>query len=564
MKQPTASSRSSGEMNHSEASPLNQLSSPPPTHSSLFGISIIKWVFALEYALQGLVNPFQGMTYQPFLNHVRLEYGLGEAAIQHLFAKSYLAWSAKPLIGFFVDAYGRTRTLLLGLFACAAIGFLLTPLLDRSALLFFASMFLISVVLAATDVVVDRATVLTGADESKKTGRSKSATIGLNQAICWTAVYGSSIAAAVLGGYAAERLPFSVFLISLSVVPATVLLVSLRLPADRAEPIPLSHSVLGFWRGLHTGPLLEVMLFYFVFNFQPSMGPIWTTHLLTDLHFSQSQVGIGDAASYAGSFLGVLAFAWKGINWQDRFGHRRLFRLYIVVSIIVSLTQFLLLDPWFSQIARCLAAAPLLHEPTARLLYLCGYNLAQGVVSSVVRMSTFSLVGTVTSTAAAGSLFAGFMSVANLAAGFSYSSGSWLYEHGRQWHFIRNFEAQVQGIPVGANCHLSISTLLAISSLAYLLSFACVHVLPGQRETSAPLADAQHHPGPERWNRLPNAGLRLANWSATLGFVALIGLGSFVGGIDLISSIVASLFLTVLLRKWALDIWSRYWSRRQN
>ena len=48
----------------------------------------------------------------------------------------------------------------------------------------------------------------------------------------------------------------------------------------------------------------------------------------------------------------------------------------------------------------------------------------------LIWMSTFSLVGAVVPVAAAGSLFAGFMSVANLGYTFSYASGAWLYEHG--------------------------------------------------------------------------------------------------------------------------------------
>ena len=43
-------------------------------------------------------------------------------------------------------------------------------------------------------------------------------------------------------------------------------------------------------------------------------------------------------------------------------------------------------------------------------------------------MSTFSLVGAVVPVAAAGSLFAGFMSVTNLGYTFSYASGAWLYD----------------------------------------------------------------------------------------------------------------------------------------
>jgi len=48
----------------------------------------LKMVFAMEYVLQGLANPFQGITYQPFYRHFRYDYGLSEAATQGMFSKS--------------------------------------------------------------------------------------------------------------------------------------------------------------------------------------------------------------------------------------------------------------------------------------------------------------------------------------------------------------------------------------------------------------------------------------------------------------------------------------------
>jgi len=79
--------------------------------------------------------------------------------------------------------------------------YLLTPLVDTAALIFFWMMFGLSILFACTDVAVDRATVITGDDESKTTGKSKAATVGVNQAICWAAIYGTSIVSAFSGGF---------------------------------------------------------------------------------------------------------------------------------------------------------------------------------------------------------------------------------------------------------------------------------------------------------------------------------------------------------------------------
>ena len=110
------------------------------------GIDPLKVVFALAYVMQGLANPFLGITTQSFFRHLHIGYGLSEGDTQRLFAKSYLAWSFKPIIGFLIDAYGRTRAVLIVLLALAALGFLVTPLVDTGPMAFFGMMFAVSVV----------------------------------------------------------------------------------------------------------------------------------------------------------------------------------------------------------------------------------------------------------------------------------------------------------------------------------------------------------------------------------------------------------------------------------
>lgn len=537
--------------------------SPAPPERRIFGVHPLKFVFAMEYVLQGIGNPFQGITYQPFFRHFRVDYGLSEAATQGYFSKSYLAWSFKPLLGFLIDAYGKTRTVLILLLSLGALGFLLTPILDTGATTFFALMFALSIVMAATDVSVDRATVIAGDEEAKATGRSKSTTVGLNQAICWTAIYGTSILAAVAGGYLADHVPFHGLMAVLAVVPLSVLAFVLLLPRDRAVPIPLQQSILGFWRGLHTGPILGIILFYFIFHFQPAMGALWTNYLIETLRFSQTQIGIADGVSYTGYFLGVLLFAWKGVKWQDRIGLRKIFRIYILMSVAINLTQYLQVDPWFSTIAHGLyRVLPFLGEENARLVYLSAFNGLLAIGVSLIRMSTFSLVGAVIPVAAAGSLFAGFMSVSNLAYSFSYSSGAWLYTNGLDFGFMRALQQLLFGIPGVAGGELSINMLILIGSLAYFLSFVTVHLLPDRKQTLVTDVDEQQHPGPERWRVLP-AGLRRGVDLGALGLGLAFALVAILRWkLDVISTALIAFFGITMLRQAVLDLLLR--SRRQS
>lgn len=529
----------------------------PPVRK-IFGIHPLKIVFAMEYVLQGLANPFQGITYQPFFRHFRTDYGLSEAATQGFFSKSYLAWSFKPLLGFLIDAYGRTKVTLLVLLSLGALGFLLTPIIDTGPMIFFALMFALSVVMAATDVSVDRATVIAGEEEAKATGRSKSTTVGLNQAICWTAIYGTGIMAAMMGGYIADHVPFHRLMVVLTLVPLSVLVFVRLLPRDRAVAIPLKKSILGFWRGLNSGPILGVILFYFIFHFQPAMGALWTNYLIETLRFSQTQIGISDGVSYAGYFLGVLLFAWKGVKWQDRIGLRKIFRLYILLSVAINLTQYLQVDPWFSAIAHGLHVVfPFMSEDTSRLVYLSAFNGLLAIGVSLIRMSTFSLVGAIIPVAAAGSLFAGFMSVSNLAYSFSYSSGAWLYTRGLEFGFMRTVQGILFGIPGVAGGELSISMLILIGSLAYLLSFVSVHLLPDRRQTLATELDEQQFPGPERWQALP-MGWKRGIDAGSLALGLAFGLAAVLRWkFDVVSAVLIAFFGVSMLRKAVLDLMLR-------
>ncbi len=517
------------------------------------GLKALKRVFALEYVLQGLANPFQGITYQPFFRHFTSHYGLSEAATQVYFSQSYLAWSFKPVIGFVIDAIGRTKTIMLSLLTVAVTCYLLTPLVDLSAQIFFYFMFFLSVVLACTDVAVDRATVVAGEEEAQATGKSRATTVGLNQAICWTAIYGTGFVAAISGGYLADNLDFHWLMIGLALVPAAVLFSVWLLPKDEAPTIPLKQSVLNFWNGLNTGPVLWIIVFTFLFHFQPAMGALWNNYLLTDLGFSQTQAGIGDGASNAGLFAGVLLFVFLGVRWQDRIGLRNIFKLYILLSVLINLSQYIVVDPWFTRVTDGLAVVLPFEKESVRLGYLCVYNFMQATMLGLIRMSTFSLVGAVIPVAAAGSLFAGFMSVNNLAYSYSYSSGAWLYENGLGFGLLRGVQETLFSIPAVIGQSMSIQMLILFGSLAYLLSFATVSMLPDLKRTQTGQVQASNEVGPKEHAALP-AGLRSGiNWAFLGSWLGLFLVAWFVLGQHPISSLLVGFFLTAFVRKVVMD-----------
>jgi MFS family permease len=433
---------------------------------------------------------------------------------------------------------------------------------DISVMLFFWSMFALSVVFACTDVAVDRATVIAGDAESRASGRSKAAAVGLNQSICWAAIYGTSIVSAATGGLIADRLPIRLLLIGLAAVPLVVLLVVLRLPRDTARPVPLAESVSAFWNGLNTGPILWIVLFYFLFHFQPAMGALWTNYLIEEIKFTQTQIGYADGVAYAGFFLGVLLFARFGVRWQDRYGLRNVFRGFILLSMAVSFTQYLMVEPHFSRIAEALhTALPGSNPGTVRWAYYAAYSFAMSVVVSFIRMSTFSLVGAIIPVRAAGSLFAGFMSVANLAYSFSYASGSWLYTHGLEHGMLRGLQAALFGLPAEPGAKMSISLLIFIGSAAYLLSLLVAHVLPDARHTRSAEDISDGMVGPDQHRTLGTATLRRVGLAALALGIALLALQVWAWGRDPIASAILAFLAAAFARKIALD--RRYLRQRR-
>jgi hypothetical protein len=453
-----------------------------------------------------------------------------------------------------MDAIGKTRTIMIFLLLSGAFLYFLTPFFDVSAVAFFGLMFALSILFACTDVAVDRATVLIGDQESKSSGRSKASTVGLNQSICWAAIYGTSIISAALGGWIAENVAIRYLLFGLAGVPLIVCWVVLSLPRDTASSIPLKDSVSNFWNGLNTGPIVWIILFYFLFQFQPAMGALWTNYLIESLRFTQTQIGYAEGVGNAGFFLGVLLFAWAGVKLQDKYGLKSIFKVFILLSIVLNLTQYLLVDPYFSQVSdRIHSILPGLPIETVRLGYYGTYTFFMSVVSSFIRMSTFSLVGAVIPVNAAGSLFAGFMSVANLAFSFSFASGSWLYTNGLNYGPVRDLQGFLFGIPSVPGDKMSIRLLIFIGSMAYWASFLAVHMLPDARQTRAPSDTTETLIGPAQFKTFGDGFLRKVNfvaWAvAGVLFAVLFGLWD----LDLIASLIAAFFASTLLRKIYLD-----------
>ena len=162
-------------------------------------------------------------------------------------------------------------------------------------------------------------------------------------------------------------------------------------------------------------------------------------------------------------------------------------------------------------------------------------------------------MGSVIRVDAAGSLFAGFMSVANLAYSFSYSSGALLYARGLELNFMRDLQASMFGIVGAPGEALSINMLILIGSMAYFLSFMVSHMLPDRRQTAASGDIEEYMVGPEHFAAMGKQRIDSANALGWGVFSVAWLLLFFVADQNFIATTLLSFFGAAFVRKVWLD-----------
>ena len=304
-------------------------------------------------------------------------------------------------------------------------------------------MFAVSVVLAGTDVAIDRATVIAGAEEAKATGRSR-ATVGRPQP---GDLLAGDLRHAIVSA-AARRLRGGARAVQgtargLAGVPLMVLLFVLRLPRDtRRHDSAAALDRRSSGAGLNTGPVLGVMrLLLPVSSSSRRWGRSSTDHLMRDAallpaagrlrrqrrlrRLLRRRVAVRvEGRALAGALRAAQAVR-ASTSWSWR---------------VLSLTQYRAARALvLARSSAALSRGAAVRGPRAPCASACCApdSCVRRAAMQLVRMSTFSVVGAVMPVAAAGSLFAGIMSVTNLGLHGSYSSGAWLYAHGMEVGAVR-------------------------------------------------------------------------------------------------------------------------------
>ena len=359
--------------------------------------------FGLIYFVQGISEPTTGLVSQPNQALLR-DWGMNAEQVAVFASILTLPWCLKPLFGMLSDFVPlgafRRKTYLLAACACAAIAFAVLatrPLAASAERPLLAWLLLASFAVIFGDVVIDALMVET-AQPSGMTGRM--------QSVQWAAIYGGAILTGLAGGYLSshhwQRLGYvsCAALMTCSFILAAFFLEE---QPQAAPPRAWRQAIPLLWSLLRTRRTLAVGMFLFLWNFNPFSQTVLYLHATKRLEFGENFFGRMNAVSAAGSLLACIAYAF----YCRRVAMRWLVHLSILCGLVCNGIYWVLY-----------------HESGAYTI-----SVIFGLTYMTGSIIQSDLAARACSLDAAGTLFALFMSIANLGSALSPWLGGYVYHH---------------------------------------------------------------------------------------------------------------------------------------
>jgi MFS family permease len=357
--------------------------------------------FATVYAVQGIAEPESGLATQPIFFLLKDQMGLSASETATFLALVGLAWSVKPLYGLVSDLVPvlgyRRRSYLLMTTAMASLGWLvlgLAPTYRWGPTLSILG--LTGLGLAFTDVLCDAVMV--------EEGRARSLTARF-QSIQWTANYGASLLAGVVGGYLSAHVSYGRTFLLVALFPALSLAVSawaVQEPRTYFDRATVRETLTALREGVGSGPLCRAAAFIFLWNFSPSFGVPLEYHMVDALGITKIQLGVLESLGSGAAMLGALAFG----RYSRRLAPGSLLKVAIAIGVGGTLAYYGLVG-WWSAV---------------------GLTTSVGFVSAIAMLATLDLAARAVPVHAEGTFFAALMSVSNLGTTGSEWLGGQLYD----------------------------------------------------------------------------------------------------------------------------------------
>ena len=359
--------------------------------------------FAVVYTVEGIGQAKAGVIWQPLEYFLKTHIGWSSVQIAASLSVLDVPWIIKPVYGVISDflplfGYRRRSYLLLSNLAAGGAFFAVAHAMTPDAIVI--SLLLTSIAMAVSSTLCGALLVENGQ-------RYNASSAFVNQQWLW--FNAATAVAALLGGELIELFSpagaLHVAALVAAVAPMAVL-ASLHLVneahagIDRAE---LRARLNGFLKTFRSRTLWMIAAFLFFYYYNPGFGTPLYFQMTDHLGFSQGFIGALSAVSALGWVTGGLLYRWLLADMSVL----RMLRISIVFGTVSTLNFLFMKDP---------------------LSAVFVYFLV-GAATMIANVATLTLAANHAPERAEGFAFAALMSVINLAAPLSDTSGAFLYQH---------------------------------------------------------------------------------------------------------------------------------------
>ncbi len=358
--------------------------------------------FALAYVVEGGCQAKAGVVWQPLVAWLKQSLGWTPLQVSAHLAVLDIPWVVKPIYGLvsdFIPLFGyRRRSYLLGANLVVILAFALVSQADSPGRLV--------AFLVLTAIALAMASTICGALLVENGKRYHATAAFVRQQWLWfnIAVVISSLAGGALVQLLSARVALRAAALLAAAAPVAVLL-GLLLVAENRAPLDLTalrHALRGIVATLRSVTIWVIAGFLFLYYFSPGFGTPLYFAMTDQLHFSQAYIGFLASVNAAGWVAGALVqrYLLRGLST------RTLLNASIVFGTLATL-----------------AFLGLVNEATAAAV-----NFLAGMAAMIANIATLALAAEHCPEGSEGFTFAALMSVINLAAPVSDTTGSWLYE----------------------------------------------------------------------------------------------------------------------------------------
>src|SRR3569623_1327807 len=376
---------------------------PPAARPRTTNLLRLGLLFGIVYFVQGISEPTTGLVSQPDQALLR-DWGKTTEQVAAFVAFLTLPWCLKPLFGLlsdFVPVAGyRRKSYLLAASAIAAATFgalVVWPLPMGAERPLLSWLTAAAMAVICGDVVID-ALMIESTQPLGMTGRM--------QSVQWAAIYGGAILTGMLGGVLSsdhrQRLGFAICAImALGTLLLTAFFIEERSDARPKQPLRKAAPLL--WSQLRSRPVLSVAFFLFLWNFNPFSQAVLYLHATRLLNFGEKIFGNMTALAAVGSLLACIAYGF----YCSRVTMRWLLHLSNEIGLICNGIIW-----WLER-----------QTGAYSISFIFGFAYMTG---SIIQSD---LAARACSLDAAGTVFALFMSICNLASAASMWVGGYVYQH---------------------------------------------------------------------------------------------------------------------------------------